>query len=222
MAMMGLKRWLSWITTAFSLTLCAITCVLWVRSYHVSDALRYRKAMDHAFPLHARTALLYSGAGAVQLGWGTGVHYAAEDTPSPSIWSYVCERDPEHPSKTAINSGWKHSFPGFGVLSDSKQGPPMSNLPYLGDLFVPVGYQWQRSTWAMWAPHWFLALLLSALPMRQLHRWLTVRRRRKGGLCLTCGYDLRGTVERCPECGEIGCAATGETPVLQSSSGQAR
>ena len=40
------------------------------------------------------------------------------------------------------------------------------------------------------------ALLCVYLP---LHRR---RKRKKLGLCLKCGYDLRGSTDRCPECGE--------------------
>jgi hypothetical protein len=33
-------------------------------------------------------------------------------------------------------------------------------------------------------------------------RSILIDRRRKSGLCLRCGYDLRESRERCPECGE--------------------
>ena len=50
-------------------------------------------------------------------------------------------------------------------------------------------------------PFWMPAIIsMSAL----LCVYLPIHRRRKRkklGLCLKCGYDLRGSKERCPECG---------------------
>jgi len=53
-------------------------------------------------------------------------------------------------------------------------------------------------------PHWALLLLFSVPPVLWAHRFRKQRSTRFGadqGLCLRCGYDIRATPERCPECG---------------------
>ncbi len=62
-------------------------------------------------------------------------------------------------------------------------------------------------------PAWFIAALTAALPMIRvpwLVRLAKARARRKAGSCPICGYDLRATPDRCPECGTI--AVTQGTP----------
>ena len=53
------------------------------------------------------------------------------------------------------------------------------------------------------APHWFLVLFFAILPAFHLRAILRSRRRNRVGLCPRCGYDLRATPERCPECGAV-------------------
>jgi hypothetical protein len=55
-------------------------------------------------------------------------------------------------------------------------------------------------------PYWFLALLAAAAPLwkwRAVARQRRLQRLRQKGICLNCGYDLRASPERCPECGTI-------------------
>jgi rubrerythrin len=53
------------------------------------------------------------------------------------------------------------------------------------------------------APYWLLALLTAALPVARAAAFARGRRRAIAGLCTACGYDLRASPERCPECGAI-------------------
>jgi hypothetical protein len=55
----------------------------------------------------------------------------------------------------------------------------------------------------IWAamPFGAVALIFSILPALAVLSWQRRRRRIPQGICPRCGYDLRATPDRCPECG---------------------
>jgi hypothetical protein len=64
------------------------------------------------------------------------------------------------------------------------------------------------------APLWVLLVVTGVLPAASAAR--EVRRRRttaraRSGLCTSCGYDLRASPERCPECGRVPAIAVQPT-----------
>lgn len=59
-----------------------------------------------------------------------------------------------------------------------------------------------RAMWYLVFPLWVPVLIASMYPVGTLGWWLHRRRRLTPGRCVGCGYDLRESVERCPECGK--------------------
>ena len=76
--------------------------------------------------------------------------------------------------------------------------PMMSLRALMGDTFARGAARELVCFWLSYLLILGAILAFFIVPARRRHR---VARRRALGLCLTCGYDLRASSERCPECG---------------------
>jgi hypothetical protein len=105
--------------------------------------------------------------------------------------------------------GWVHmseryfytSLCGFGYLMAARQPTfhddhedPTSRAEVF-DRTKPTAYV------AIKAPYWFLVAVTAATPLRAWMHQIRGRNRSRVGLCPACGYDVRATPDRCPECG---------------------
>jgi hypothetical protein len=85
---------------------------------------------------------------------------------------------------------------------------PRAGQPLAGFLFHSDTTQGVTRR-SLFLPMPFVVAVLALLPFAEL---MLVRRRRRrrrreaAGLCGRCGYDLRATPERCPECGTVAAA----------------
>jgi hypothetical protein len=163
--------------TILSLLLCLATVAMWVRSYWRFDQF-YRDVRalttGHVFTVQ-------SGVGRIAI---RSLYLHAPYNREGTKWDFSTNSEPGRSLVTQPNA----SFLGFGFYSVNNRKMPASNITLDTGRFV-------------WFPHWFLALLFAILPAIRLRSILRTRRRHRVGLCPHCGYDLRATLARCPECG---------------------
>ncbi|MFI5381460.1 MAG: formylglycine-generating enzyme family protein [Tepidisphaerales bacterium] len=194
-----MSRITTWLRHAFvwSFALLAIgVAVLWVRSYWRCDEAGYYSYKIAPQPSLGRDCrnLIGSWRGGVfwlgteadvpvqRLDWygGEPIEIILNSSSAPHLASAALET--VMASAFAPVPRWRQG--GFNLKGDRGQSPR--------------NRWWYRS---VVVPHWALFLLLAwapALCLRQ--RWIR-RQRRKRGLCLNCGYDVRASGEVCSECG---------------------
>jgi hypothetical protein len=181
--------------TAGSLLLLAATIFVWVRGYWVGDEIyRNRWWYDGATAAQRESAYwLFNGRGLLGVGHR---RQFARVAPSPQF--DALNAAPEY--------SWKQARPPVAPGAEPIAPSVMERLGFLfpgdGAPIPPNSLSWH--SYREWiAPAWSLAVVFALLPAARAA--LAIRRRRASGLglCPACGYDLRATPERCPECGRV-------------------
>jgi hypothetical protein len=190
--MKRLRAFLRCTFTFVSTLLCAATCTLWVRSYWGSDHMvrRWMTAADAMAITHEDQQIEWTGG---QVRWVLGRETYYHDGQA----------------QVRLNAETARPYWSYGRLGRGHvyaQSPSPQNVwSWLGFAAWQEGWQSsfadsRRRVWAI--PAWALAAALALPPAIWMFRRIR-RSRRDKGLCLTCGYDLRATPERCPECGAV-------------------
>jgi hypothetical protein len=173
------RRCLFTVLSVLSLLLCVATTALWVRSYLRHDAITRNDYIVHeGMEPGDRDLTVHSVRG--EIGFGICIE-------SPILSQRIREEGWRFRSAKALESSTLRDFQG-----DARRFFGFTSCTYDDGILY---YH------AIAVPHWFFALTFSILPAVYLRAAIRSRRRRRAGLCPTCGYDLRATHDRCPECG---------------------
>jgi hypothetical protein len=181
-----MKRRILQVFVAISLLLCLAWAGLWAWSY--KHGISYHRQRDSEYVTKDGNGQLNDNVH-LEISFGSG----------SALFYYYDDPDLELESISRVDHWSKH----FDAFDDPYPPGPWSLTrrewnPKWG---FGLSTQWQpKSTrWiALKAPLWLFVVLFAIPPGCWLRKSL---RRHETGRCRECGYDLRATPERCPECG---------------------
>jgi hypothetical protein len=178
-----------------SFFLCLATAAMWVESEFATDFL-YRAETKSQ----------------VSITWGAGEV------------SLLFIRIPTPEGLRAIEWNFQHTGGprSFGSQALRDVGSPRRIWDWFGFHFLDQaqGSSWYGKMTLLTLPFWFLLLIAVPLPLAHEAERFRRRSRRRRGLCVHCGYDLRATPDRCPECGTVAQTRHSSSTAPPSDSGQ--
>jgi len=170
--------------TVVSLVLCVATVVLWVLSYRVEPKVEGMRAK------RIWQVSVTGGRVGVYHERNVGPNAAyREDEERPYGVRYAPRTSPVEPPPVLTAANGRDvdlNWGAFRMAVHDGSGEPWPSIVTL--VMLPC--------WAV------CATLLLPPAARALH-WAASHRQRRRGRCPACGYDLRGTPDRCPECGTV-------------------
>jgi hypothetical protein len=178
-----MRRRLLNLLTAGSLLLCVAVCVLWVRSYFVWEmAALDTHARDDEYTTRTR--------------WSLGSVYGRLSLKVKAIRDRVALASA--PGEVG-GARWRYAGNAAGTMGIFGWWETHRLFVVFEDEIDPGGHAESRRY--VFVPYWALVLLFAIAPIGMAWKRRRRGRRHSAGLCPACGYDLRATPDRCPECG---------------------
>ena len=187
-----------------SALLTAAALLMWVRSYragYVAYAPPLAPPQEHAGPtLSGRESWAYQ----YSVAWGAGrMQIVRSHVPLDRLEPTGVQRIAKPGDAVVLGTPQT-----WGFQYDELRGPGAAT-PVMGRMTLQTAAQGPAIWYVVFGVPGWLPPLALVIPARL---WLGARSRRRRlrlrGLCEHCGYDLRATPYRCPECGTHAAATT--------------
>jgi hypothetical protein len=197
------------IASMFSLILCLASAGLWRDWHHTAIVLTCPNHDLWSIELSTRTVIVawvhdWPGRQPIRL---CGPNYPDSQGPFwkspgfiPSDEEWMGIRFNSAPGQYALRED------GSGYVSDADGPLPVIVMHYGQHVITrPTTYSGMLLTRYISIPAYLLAMVFAALPLfwtaRRLTSFIRRRHHQSNASCPKCGYDLRASKDRCPECG---------------------